>query len=357
VEPQEEAAAESPVAQPTRRILHDAGSSKKAKRRKRTRELLTATPGQELEEADEESAKMVGGLERETAFHSGENRHMLFEGSLLSMLDDARRTKSRPSFLSRVDSFLKSLLDRRLWKNVPLVKGVPASGAVFDVAFISLPNNLRVNREDLSVPPWNTWDDTLPGHFFNSMFGLLADSGFAVVLSSTENFSYRRRIFDAAERKERFKPVASYSVILPSPLYKMGSDIQVMFSVSRSIRVNPSLKFYRFFRYSVIPYFLWRLFVNGSVSKKPRLEILFLIFVFPKIVWTFSSSSLLTNGSSFVNGSVIKNLKPLLTYCFPFCRCTIWFLMCFAEENFRKYFRRIVTIDLFVIWRIPPNAR
>ncbi len=57
-----------------------------------------------------------------------------------------------------------------------------------DFSFIYFPTNLRPRREDSSIPSWNIWDDTLPGYFFNSMKGMLADDGFVAVLSSSEDF-------------------------------------------------------------------------------------------------------------------------------------------------------------------------
>ena len=97
--------------------------------------------------------------------------------------------------------------------------------------FIALPTNLRVSRQDPNVPSWNVWNDLLPPYFFNSMGQLLADDGFLAVLSMGENFDHRRKIFDAATRKGRYKIAQSYSVILSSPLYKVGTDIQVTFFI------------------------------------------------------------------------------------------------------------------------------
>lgn len=97
------------------------------------------------------------------------------------------------------------------------------------------------------MPSWNEWDGDLPFHFFNSMGQLLADDGFLAVLSVAENFDHRRKIFEAAERRQKFKIVQSYSVILSSPLYKVGSDFQVAHFPSDHVEVNGPVNFFGFF--------------------------------------------------------------------------------------------------------------
>ena len=204
--------------------IRDKGSSKKTK--KRRKEVIdTIDEHEEFIEQD----KLTMGFERETSFRSGEKRHMFYNESVKGMLKEYNLTKSRPGLLAATDAFQNSLNARKLRKRNCTVGGVPWKQTAADFAFISLPTNLRVRRQDLNVPPWNVWDDETPSTFFTAMTTALDDKGFAGVLSVGDNFHHRRKIFEAAERKGRFKIAQSYSVILSSPLYNTGSDLEVIF--------------------------------------------------------------------------------------------------------------------------------
>lgn len=218
---------------------NDKGSSKKTKkRRKQALDIL------EDDADDNEGSKLVLGFEREFAFFSGLNRHLLHQGSLTTMLSEyAKNIKARPELLKQTDIFQKDLAVNELRKKVSMVSGKPATMTAIDLGIISFPNGLRLRREDVTVPSWNTWDEKLPHHFFNTMGSLISDDGYLAVLSVAENFDHRRKIFDAAENRKKFKIAQSYSVILSSPFYKVGSDIQVHQCFMLFLHGNGSVNF------------------------------------------------------------------------------------------------------------------
>lgn len=94
------------------------------------------------------------------------------------------------------------------------------------LGFVYLPTDLRPRATNKSVPDWNQWDAALPRHFFNMSKMFLSDDGFLAILHSGQ-FSHASTIYKAAEAKGLFKHIQSYTVLLPTPMWKPRSNFQV----------------------------------------------------------------------------------------------------------------------------------
>lgn len=174
------------------------------------------------------------------AFITGENCHIMFESGLAASANSIVTLRKRPSWVKNSDSWLKSLLSRNLQKHPIVSDQKTLGGTGFDLGFIYLPTGLRPSATDIVVPDWNCWDNSLPNHFFNISKQYLSDDGFLAVLHSGE-FIHTSSIYSAAQSRGLFKPVQSYTILLPSPLWKGNNDIQVISKPIYCKRSSPSM--------------------------------------------------------------------------------------------------------------------
>lgn len=200
----------------------DLGSSKKSKKKQSFLNLIN------LEEEVGGDSQVALGVERESLqFLGGEDRHLVLKSGLADSGKSIVVLRKRPFWVKDCDMWARSLVSRGLRHEPVVVDRRIVSGMGYHLGFVYLPTDLRTHADVKEVPIWNRWDPLLPTHFFSMSKQSLVDDGFLAVLHSGE-FSHATSIFTAAEGKSYFKHVQSYTILLPKPLWKANSNLQVL---------------------------------------------------------------------------------------------------------------------------------
>lgn len=173
----------------------------------------------------------ISGVERDgVQFLDGHSHHLLLKSGLADSGNSIVKLRKKPSWILQADTWMRGLVNRGLRSESVIVDKKPLYGSAFHLGFVYLPTDLRARCSDEEIPEWNSWDSILPTHFFNMSTKYLSDDGFLAVLHSGQ-FTHTSAIYAAAGSRGVFKPVQSYTIILPKPMWKKDSNFQVSFFV------------------------------------------------------------------------------------------------------------------------------